>query len=100
MVGQIESGGKAQGKQRMEGSRREGGGTKMEGELQATMRYTNEMMAGSLPSTQPRPIPFHQDKSATESKQSPPVSQRKTEAGRTDGQSQSRTWEKRKLGPN
>lgn len=50
------------------------------------MRNTNEMMAGSLPSTQPRPIPFHLDKSATESKQSPPVSRRREDEGREDGQ--------------
>lgn len=54
------------------------------------MRNTNEMMAGSLPSTQPRPIPFHLDKSATESKQSPPVSRRREDEGREDGQREDR----------
>ena len=50
------------------------GQNKNGGELQATMRNTNEMMAGSHSSTRPRLTPFNLVKSALKSKQSPLVS--------------------------
>lgn len=66
------------------------GENKNGGELLATMRNTNKMMAGSHPSTRPGLTLFNLVKSAPKSKQSPPVSwQRK--------QSDSQSHTKRKL---
>lgn len=62
---QTKDGGVAEGR-----TRGAEGGKKMKGELWATIRNTNEMMAGSVPSIRPRPILFHLFGSATESKQS------------------------------
>lgn len=60
------------------------------GELQATMRNTNEMMAGSHPSTRPGLTPFNLVKSAPKSKHSPLVSWQRKE-------SDSQSHPKRKL---
>lgn len=50
------------------------------GEMQATMRNTNENMAGSHPSTRSGPTLFNLVKSAPKSKQSPSVSQQSKES--------------------